>query len=55
MMKKTQFKECTFRPMYLCGRSPDFFFNFSIWTTEVSLYNALNSEFVNFEKPCMRL
>jgi hypothetical protein len=24
-LKKTHFKECTFRPMYLCGGSPDFF------------------------------
>jgi hypothetical protein len=24
-LKKTQFKECSFRPMYLCGETPDFF------------------------------
>jgi hypothetical protein len=23
-LKKIYFKECTFRPMYLCGGSPDF-------------------------------
>jgi hypothetical protein len=39
--------------MYLCGGSPDFFFNFHIWTTEVIPYNALNSEFANFETPCI--
>jgi hypothetical protein len=33
--------------------SPDFFFNFHIWTTEVILYNALNSEFANFKTPCI--
>jgi hypothetical protein len=42
----------TFRPMYLCGGSPDFFY-FHIWTTEVIPYNALNSEFANFETPCI--
>jgi hypothetical protein len=39
--------------MYLCGGSPEFFFFFHIWTTEVIPYNALNSEFANFETPCM--
>jgi hypothetical protein len=33
--------------MYLCRGSPDFFFYFHIWTTEVIPYNALNSEFAN--------
>jgi hypothetical protein len=32
-----------------------FFFNFHIWTTEVIPYNALNSEFANFETPCILL
>jgi hypothetical protein len=32
------------------GRVPIFFY-FYIWTTEVIPYNALNSEFVNFETP----
>jgi hypothetical protein len=36
--------------MYLCGGSPDFFY-FHIWLTEVIPYNALNSEFANFETP----
>jgi hypothetical protein len=39
--------------MYLCGGSPDFFFYFHIWTTEVIPYNALNSELANFETPCI--
>jgi hypothetical protein len=39
--------------MYFCGRSPDFFLNFHILTTEVIPYNALNSEFANSEAPCM--
>jgi hypothetical protein len=30
-----------------------FFFYFHIWTTEVIPYNALNSEFANFETPCI--
>jgi hypothetical protein len=38
--------------MYLCGGVPIFFY-FHIWTTEVIPYNALNSEFVNFETPCI--
>jgi hypothetical protein len=38
--------------MYLCGGVPIFFY-FHILTTEVIPYNALNSEFVNFETPCM--
>jgi hypothetical protein len=29
------------------------FFYFHIWTTEVIPYNALNSEFANFETPCI--
>jgi hypothetical protein len=47
------FKECTFRPMYLCGGSPNFFFYLNIWTTDVIPYNALNLEFANFETPCI--
>jgi hypothetical protein len=43
-----KYLEKKFRPMYLCGGSPDFFFIFHIWTTEVIPYNALNSEFANF-------
>jgi hypothetical protein len=35
--------------MYLC---PDFFY-LPIWITEVIPYNALNSEFANFETPCI--
>jgi hypothetical protein len=30
-----------------------FFLNFHIWTTEVIPYNGLNSEFANFETPCI--
>jgi hypothetical protein len=41
--------------MYLYRGSPDFFFNFHIRTTEVIPYNALNSEFANFETPCILL
>jgi hypothetical protein len=37
--------------MYLCAGSPDFFFR--IWTTQVIPNNALNSEFANFETPCI--
>jgi hypothetical protein len=37
------------------GGESRFFFNFHIWTTEVILYNALNSEFANFETPCIPL
>jgi hypothetical protein len=29
------------------------FFCFHIWTTEVIPYNALNSDFANFETPCI--
>jgi hypothetical protein len=39
--------------MYLGGGSPDFFFNLHVWTTEVIPYNALNSEFANFETSCI--
>jgi hypothetical protein len=35
------------------GRLVLIFFNFHIWTTEVILYNALNSEFANFGEPCI--
>jgi hypothetical protein len=28
-------------------------FFFHIWTTKVNPYNALNSEFANFETPCI--
>jgi hypothetical protein len=36
------------------GGVPIFFFYFHIWTTEVIPYNALISEFRNFETPCIK-
>jgi hypothetical protein len=39
---------------FFVGGSPDFFY-FHIWTTEVIPYNALNSEFANFETPCIKI
>jgi hypothetical protein len=35
------------------GGAPIFFY-FHIWTTEVKPCNALNSEFANFETPCIQ-
>jgi hypothetical protein len=50
-LKKMQFKEYTFRPMYLSGGVPIFVFIFGLmkWFP----YNALNSEFANLETACI--
>jgi hypothetical protein len=59
-LKKTQFKECIFRPMYLCGVVPIFFAYLDYWSDPLqrsefgfrefwdTLYNI-----ANFETPCI--